>query len=165
MIERTLILVKPDGVRRALTGEILARLERPGLKLVGIKMVHADRKVAEKHYTYEDIAVRHGEKVRNLLLDYITEGPVVAAVFEGPGVIGVVRKICGTTEPMSSPPGTIRGDYSYHGYEYCNAKGKNVCNVIHASANAEDAAREVPLWFSEEELYSYRRSDDDEHIF
>lgn len=165
MIERTLILVKPDGVRRALTGEILTRLERPGLKLVALKMLQADRATAERHYTYEDIAVRHGEKVRNMLLDYITEGPVVAAVFEGPGAIQVIRKICGTTEPKTSPPGTIRGDFSYHGYDYCNANGKTICNVIHASANPEDAAREVPLWFSEDEICSYRRSDDPEHIF
>ncbi len=162
-MERTLVLVKPDGVRRGLAGEILARLERAGLKIVAMKMVRATRPQAEKHYTYEDIAVRHGEAVRNQLLDYITAGPVVAAVFEGDACIEVVRKLAGATEPRKAAPGTIRGDYCHHTFALGNAAGKPVHNVIHASATVEDAAREIPIWFDDAEFQAYKRSDETEH--
>jgi len=157
--------VKPDGVRRGLVGEILARLEKPGLKLVALKMKTADRELAGRHYTYEDIGAKWGDAVRNRLLDYLTVSPVVAAVFEGSSAIEVVRKIAGVTEPRLSAPGTIRGDYCHHSFQHCTAAGKAVQNIIHASSNEEDAKREISLWFEEDEIASnYERSDQQEHF-
>jgi nucleoside-diphosphate kinase len=164
-LERTLVLIKPDGVRRGIAMEVLSRFERVGLKIVGLKMIHVDRTFAENHYTYEDIAVRHGEAIRNQLLDFITESPVVAAVIEGIKVVETVRKLCGSTEPTASPPGTIRGDYSHHGYAFCNSVERAVRNVIHASASVEEAGREVALWFPSSEIFEYRRSDQEEHLY
>ena len=164
MLERTLILVKPDGVRRSLTGQILARLERSGLKIVALKMLHADRSTAEKHYTYEDIAVRHGEKVHQMLLDFITEAPIVAAVLEGVSAVENVRKLTGATEPKFAAPGTIRGDYCHHGYDYCTAAAQPIRNVIHASATPPEAAAEIAVWFAEDEILTHRRNDEKEHF-
>lgn len=163
-LERTLVLVKPDGVRRALVGEIIRRLDTTGLKLVGLKLVQVERSFAERHYTYEDIAVRHGEAIRNQLLDYITEGPVAAMVYEGIGAVAVVRKLCGSTEPAKSAPGTIRGDFCHQSYGLCNDAGVAVHNVIHASASPEEATTEVALWFPPDEQVAYRRSDQAEHF-
>jgi len=162
-MQQTLVLVKPDGVRRALTGEILARIERVGLKLVALKMLTPDRALAEKHYTYEDIAARHGEAVRNQLLDFITSGPVVAAVFEGDACVEVIRKHAGATEPRKAAAGTIRGDYAHHTYEHSNAAKRSLHNVIHASATPEEAAREIAIWFGPAEIAAYRRCDESEH--
>lgn len=165
MIQRTLVLVKPDGVRRGLTGEILSRLQKPGLKLISLKMVTADRELAGKHYTYEDIGAKWGDEVRNRLLDYLVVGPVVATVFEGSSCIEVVRKIAGATEPRLAAPGTIRGDYCHHSFQHCTAAGKAVQNVIHASSNEEDAKREIALWFKEDEIHSsYTQADEKEHF-
>jgi nucleoside-diphosphate kinase len=164
-LERCLVLVKPDGVRRGLSGEILRRLEVTGLKVVALKMIKVDRNFAEKHYTYEDIAVRHGEAIRNQLLEYITEGPVIAAVFEGVACVATIRKICGKTEPSSSPAGTIRGDFCHQNYEFCNDVGQSIRNLVHASATVEEAKNEVSLWFGEQDFYSYRRSDQEEHLY
>jgi len=163
VIEQTLVLIKPDGVRRGLVGEILFRFERVGLKVVALKVLKVDRSFAEKHYTYEDIAVRHGEEVRERLLKYITEDPVVAMVLEGSSCVEVVRKLTGATEPREAAPGTIRGDHCHHSYYHCSVPGKAVHNIIHASATPEEAVKEVALWFSPEEFVSYRRSDEDEH--
>lgn len=164
-LERCLVLVKPDGVHRGLNGEILRRLELTGLKLVGLKMLQVDRQFAEKHYRYDDIAVRHSEAIWSQLLDYITEGPIVAAVFEGIACVATVRKICGKTEPTGSPAGTIRGDFCHHNYAFCNELGKSVRNLVHASATVEEAEMEVALWFDEKELHAYRRSDEAEHNY
>lgn len=164
LIERTLIIIKPDGVRRGISMEILSRFEKVGLKIVGLKMVHVDRAFAERHYTYEDIAVRHGEEIRNQLLDYIIESPVIVVAVEGLSAVSVVRKICGKTEPASADPGTIRADYCHQSYALCDLTKKAVYNVIHASATLPEAKNEVALWFSDEELFSYRRSDEIEHF-
>lgn len=157
MIERTLVLIKPDGVQRGLIGEIISRFEKTGLKVIGMKLQHIDRKFAEKHYT-DDIAKRRGENVRNWLLEFITEGPVVALCLEGIEAIDIVRKIIGSTEPKSAVPGTIRGDYAHVSYSYADKKGIPIRNLIHASGNKEDAEREVPLWFSKNEIYDYNVS-------
>ncbi|MBI5798101.1 nucleoside-diphosphate kinase [Candidatus Woesearchaeota archaeon] len=154
MIERTFVMIKPDGVKRALIGEVIRRFENSGLKLIGMKMLHVDKDFAKKHYT-EDITVRRGEAVRNMLLDYVVEGPVVAMVWEGVVAIEVVRKIVGGTEPRTAVPGTIRGDYTHVSYAYADAKKLPVKNIIHASGDAKDAAHEVALWFSAKELFSY----------
>lgn len=163
-MERTLCLIKPDGVRRSLVGEILSRFERKGLKIVALKLVQANRELAERHYTYEDIAVRHGEAVREALIRFLTSGPVAAFVVEGVAAVENVRTLCGATEPLKSPPGTIRGDFAHHTFALTAQAGEAVRNLIHASANAEDAAREIPLWFTPGEICVFRRSDQNEHF-
>ncbi|MAG47480.1 nucleoside-diphosphate kinase [archaeon] len=154
MVERTFVAIKPDGVQRSLVGEILKRFELAGLKIVGMKMQWLDKEFAEKHYT-EDISKRRGEKVRNLLLDFIIEGPVLAIVFEGVNVIENVRKLVGDTEPRAAQPGTIRGDFCHVSYDYADKKEIAIKNIIHASANKEDAEYEIKLWFKDEDLHSY----------
>lgn len=155
MIQRTLIIVKPDGVERGLSGKILAKFEEAGLKVVGLKMAHVGKEIAMKHYT-EDLAKRRGEHIRRIMIDYISEGPVVAAVLEGVNSIEVVRKITGDTEPRTAMPGTIRGDFTHMSYAYADGKKGPVKNVIHASSDAADAEREIALWFGKDELFSYK---------
>jgi nucleoside-diphosphate kinase len=154
MIERTLVLVKPDGVQRSLVGEVIKRFENVGLKIVGLKMRWIDQKFAEKHYT-DDIAKRRGEKVRKNLMSLITMGPVVAIVLEGINAVEVVRKLCGTTEPSSALPGTIRGDYAHVNYAYADKADQAIRNIVHASGNLEEAKSEIKLWFKDDELHSY----------
>ena len=155
MIEKTLVIIKPDGVERALTGRILARFEDAGLKIVGLKMTQINRTLAMRHYT-EDLARRRGKHVRKLMVDYITSGTVVAIVFEGVNSIEVVRKITGDTEPRAAQPGTIRGDFTHVSFQHADSRKIPVKNVIHASSNREDARREVPLWFGKSELCRYK---------
>jgi nucleoside-diphosphate kinase len=150
-IERTLVLFKPDAVQRGLMGELLTRFERAGLKAVGMKMVWADKAFSQKHY-----AEHTSKPFYKGLEDVITSGPVLALVLEGIEAIALVRKMVGATEPKSSPPGTIRGDYAHVSYGYADAKGIGIKNLIHASANADDAKKEVPLWFTANELHSYK---------
>jgi len=154
MIERTLVLIKSDGVQRALIGRIIQRFEDAGLKIVGLKMQHVTKDFAKKHYF--DVAERRGEKVLNSLLEYLSEGPVVAIVFEGIHAVELVRKIVGSTEPKSSPPGTIRGDFAHHAYDYADAKATSVRNLIHASGKIEEANYEINLWFTPEEIHTYK---------
>tara|TARA_Y100000310_G_scaffold345729_1_gene468941 strand:- start:19290 stop:19781 length:492 start_codon:yes stop_codon:yes gene_type:complete len=155
MIEKTFVLIKPDGVKRSLTGEIVSRFEKVGLKILAIKMQSIDEEFAQKHYT-DDITKRRGEKVRNLLLKYVTSGPIVAICLEGVNAIENVRKLVGDTEPKSALPGTIRGDYAHVSYGYADDKEIAVLNLIHASGNKEDAEHELKLWFKEEELNNYK---------
>jgi len=163
MIEQTLVLVKPDGVERGLIGEIIHRFELRGLKIVGLKMVQIDKNFAQRHYT-DDITKRRGEKVRNLLLDFITMGPVVAMCIEGVDAVENVRKLVGETQPMKALPGTIRGDYSHVSYSHCDEKGMAVRNLVHASANKEEAQAEVSLWFAIDELHEYKTIHE-KHVF
>jgi nucleoside-diphosphate kinase len=153
--ERTLVLIKPDGIVRNLIGKIITRFEDAGLKIIGMKMVWIDEDFARKHYR-EDIEQKHGKRVREGLIKYIREGPVIAMVLEGADAIKVTRKIVGSTYPSESLPGTIRGDFAHISKDYANAKEVNVRNLIHASANAEDAVIEIPLWFEKKELHSYK---------
>ena len=162
MIQQTLVLVKPDGVARGLTGEIIQRFEQRGLKIVALKLIKVDMDHAKQHYT-EDISKRHGEKVRKMLLDFLTEGPVVAMIIQRVHAIESGRKIVGATESKSGWPGTIRGDFSHVSYEYADKKGIPIKNVIHASANEEDAKNETALWFSINEIHDYKRAGD-EHL-
>ncbi len=155
MIEQTLILIKPDGVERSLTGKILARFEDAGLKIIALKMIRIDKKMAMRHYT-EDLAKRRGEHIRNIMLDYISAGPVVAAIIEGVMAIEVVRKMTGDTEPRTALPGTIRGDFTHMSYKYADSRKGPVKNVIHASSDKEDAKREIGLWFGKNEIHSYK---------
>jgi nucleoside-diphosphate kinase len=128
-----------------------------------MKMILPTQELAGNHYSWDDIGVRHGEEIRNGLIAFITESPVIALVLEGSNAIAVVRKICGSTEPSSANPGTIRGDFSHHNYAQCNIAKKSIRNVIHASADKADAAREIPLWFRPEEIQDYRINDETEH--
>jgi nucleoside-diphosphate kinase len=158
-MERTLVLVKPEGVKRHLVGKIVSRFEDAGLKIIGMKQVWVDKEFAKKHYT-QDIAERRGEKVREMLLDYIIEGPVMAFVLEGINAIENVRKIVGGTEPKSAPPGTIRGDFAHVSYAHADANNLPVKNLIHASGDEKDAKVEVPLWFTDKELHTYQTIQD-----
>jgi nucleoside-diphosphate kinase len=159
MIQRTLVLIKPEGVARHLVGKIVSRFEDAGLKIVGMKQVWVDKEFAKKHYT-EDISKRRGENVRNALLKYICEGPVVAFVLEGVNAIENVRKIVGGTEPKSAPPGTIRGDFAHVSFAYADEKNISVKNLIHASSDEKDAKNEIALWFNEKELHTYKTVQD-----
>jgi nucleoside-diphosphate kinase len=143
--ERTLVLVKPDGVQRLLTGRILARFEERGLKIVGLKLVHVDRDLAERHY-----AVHREKPFFGGLVAFITSSPLVAVVLEGPNAIAVVRTMVGATRPHEAAPGTIRGDFAL----------ETAQNLIHASDGAETAATELALWFAPGELVEYEREID-----
>src|SRR5438093_8855743 len=145
MTERTLVLVKPDGVQRLLVGRILARFEERGLKLVGLKLVRIDRALAERHY-----AVHRGKPFFEGLLAFITSGPLVALVLEGPNAIGLVRAMVGATRPHEAAPGSIRGDLAV----------ETAQNLVHASDGPETAAAEIALWFKSEELLDYDREVD-----
>jgi len=162
-IQKTLCLVKPDGVRRSLVGKILTRFEEAGFRLCALKMIHPDQNLAEQHYLFEDIGQRHGKDVWLRLINFLTSGPVVAFVLEGVHSISAVRKLCGGTEPASAQPGTIRGDFSHQSYEASNGAQSSIRNVIHASSCEEDAAREISLWFKAEEILDYSTNDEREH--
>ena len=162
-IQQTLILIKPDGVARGLTGEIIARFEKIGLKIVALKLTHVNMDHAKKHYT-QDISERHGETIRKQLLDFIIEGPVVAMILEGVDAIENVRKLVGSTESKSALPGTIRGDFTHVSYSHADEKKIAVKNVIHASADEQDAKNEAALWFSIDEINDYKRADE-YHVF
>lgn len=164
MIEQTLVLVKPDAVQRGLTGEILHRFEKAGLKTVALEMQWVDEEFAKRHYREDDIAARHGEEIWHNLLDLITEGPVVAAVLEGARAVENVRKICGPTQPKEAEPGTIRGDYAHHGYDVADAQDMAVRNVVHASATPEEAEIEIDVWFDDDDIHSYNRDDEYHHV-
>lgn len=142
-LERTFLAIKPDGVHRGLVGEIIRRFESKGFTLVGLKLMQVSRELAEKHY---DV---HREKPFFAgLVEFITSGPVVAMVWEGDGVVGSARTMIGATNPLTAPPGTIRGDYGV-------SIGRN---LIHGSDAVETAQREISLWFPEEETVKWEPS-------
>uniref|UniRef100_C5D3E3 Nucleoside diphosphate kinase n=1 Tax=Geobacillus sp. (strain WCH70) TaxID=471223 RepID=C5D3E3_GEOSW len=142
MMQRTFIMVKPDGVQRNLIGEIVARFEKKGFQLVGAKLMQVSRELAEQHYAEHKERPFFGE-----LVDFITSGPVFAMVWEGENVIAAARQMMGKTNPQEAAPGTIRGDYGL-------TVGKN---VIHGSDSPESAEREIRLFFKEEELVNYSK--------
>ena len=144
-MERTLVLVKPDGVQRGLIGEILGRLERKGLKVVGLRFLSVPREMAEQHY-----AVHAGKHFYAGLVEFITSGPVAAVAVEGPDAVAVVRKLVGATMPNQAEPGTIRGDLGISGLR----------NLIHASDAVETANAELDLWFGADALLDYGRDVD-----
>ncbi len=144
-MERTLVILKPDAIQRGLIGQITARLEQRGLKLVGMKFIQIDQELAARHY-----AVHKGKPFYDGLLQYITSSPVVVQVWEGKRVIETVRRTCGATNPIDADVGTIRADF---GVEI----GRN---LIHASDGAETAAYEIPLYFKETELVNWSRATD-----
>ena len=144
-MERTLVLVKPDGVQRGLVGEVISRFEGTGLKITGLKFVHIPNALAAQHY-----AEHKGKPFYDGLISFITSSPSVAMVLEGSNAVANVRKLMGVTNPTEAQPGTIRGDFGLD-------LGRN---IVHGSANVEDAAREVPLFFDEAEIALYDRAVD-----
>lgn len=155
-VQKTLIVFKPDAVQRGLIGEILTRFERVGLKIIGTKMIAPDREHYYKHYEeIGQVITRRGEATFNNVLDTMNQGPVIAMVLEGVEAVELVRKLVGSTEPKSSAPGTIRGDFSHMSYGYADDTSKGIPNLIHASGDLADAEQEIPHWFSEAELYDY----------
>ena len=144
-LEKTFVLVKPDGVQRGLTGEIIRRLEQRGLKLAGAKFLNVPLSLAEEHY-----AIHKGKPFYDNLIAYITSGPVMAMVWEGPAAIQAVRQTMGSTRPTEAAPGTVRHDF---GLEI----GRN---LTHASDAIETAEKEIALWFSSDELISWPRDSD-----
>jgi nucleoside-diphosphate kinase len=144
-MERTLIIVKPDGVQRGLIGPIVTRLERRGLKIVAMKMIHMDEGLARRHY-----AIHEGKPFYEPLVSYITSSPVVLLVIRGDGVVQMVRQTVGATDPAKAAPGTIRGDFGV-------TIGRN---LIHASDSPENGEKEVALFFEEDELIAYGRDTD-----
>lgn len=178
--ERTLVLIKPDGVQRSLVGEITKRFEQIGFKLVGIKMVVPTAEHVEQHYSLDPdwrrvtgekrvkAAKERGEKlatedpyeitaiILEKLKKYLTSGPVIAMVWQGAHVVELVRKLTGGTEPRSSDVGTIRGDYVLDSYMMADTDGRSIRNLIHASGSNQEAEKEIPHWFKTEELIDYR---------
>lgn len=179
-----MVLIKPDGVQRALVGEIISRFERCGIKLIAIKMVNATTEMASQHYADDEqwllsvgekalaaaqkrgeepteSALQVGNRVRDLLMDYITMSPIVAMVWEGHNAVAKIRKIVGATNPQDAEPGTIRGDFSIDSYKMADDSGRPVQNLIHASGTVEEGEREVGIWFDQQELHAWKRVDED----
>ena len=141
-MEKSLVLIKPDAMQRGLAGTIITRLEKRGLKLVALKMLHLDKALAQRHY-----AIHKDKPFFNNLVDYISSTPIVAAVFEGEGAIAVIRKTMGETDPAKAEAGTIRGDFGVD-IEH---------NSVHGSDSAETAEKEIKLFFSGDEIFNYRQ--------
>ncbi len=156
-MERTLILLKPDAVKRGLVGEIIARFEKAGLKIVGAKMISPNEDHYHHHYeTISKIITRRGEEVYRKNADFMKSGPVLAVVLEGINAISVVRKMVGDTDPGEAQPGTIRGDYAHMTIEHANSNKVGLPNLVHASGNKEEAEQEINHWFSDQELFDYQ---------
>jgi nucleoside-diphosphate kinase len=178
--EKSLVIIKPDGVQRSLIGEIIKRFERVGLKLVALKFQIPTAEQAKKHYTIDPMWIEKtgqkamkafadngqdvssmsaqevGEKILTQLQTYMSSGPVVVMVWQGAHVVSVIRKLVGGTEPRTSDVGTIRGDFVHDSYEISNIEGRSVRNVVHASGTVEEAEKEIHAWFTPEEIISYR---------
>ncbi|NCU42201.1 MAG: nucleoside-diphosphate kinase [Candidatus Moranbacteria bacterium] len=179
--EKTLVIIKPDGIQRSLVGEIIKRYERVGLKLVAMKIDIPTPEKARDHYmvggeewletvgekaskAYEKKGLKspyatyreNGMAVLEANAKYLASGPVVAMIWEGAHSVGLVRKITGGTEPLSSDVGTIRGDLTLDSYQLADIDGRSVRNLIHASGAPEEAEKEINIWFSEKEIFSYR---------
>lgn len=156
-IERTLVIFKPDAVQRGLVGEILARFERVGLKIIGMKMISPSRDQYFEHYeNIGKMVTRRGERAFNMTLDFVMQGPVIATVFEGVESVALVRKMVGTTEPKSAAAGTIRGDYAHVSFDHADSVSKGVPNLVHASGDSSEAEQEIKHWFSDSELFDYQ---------
>ena len=189
--EKTVVLIKPDGVKRGLAGEVISRFEKMGLKILAMKMVWIDRKLAQKHYpesrtelmeaigrktleTYEKYGrdpkeefgdlepIEIGKMVNKWNIDFITSGPVITILLQGIHAIDNVRMLAGHTLPVFAVPGTIRGDYSIDSPALANVRGRAVHNLIHASGNEEEAKYEEQLWFTNQDIVAdYKRTDEE----
>jgi len=187
--ERTLLLIKPDGVKRGLIGDVINRIEKRGLKIIALKMVAPSREEIKKNYpgtdewlmglgnktldNYEKYGLdalkemgttdtkKMGLKILEWLLDYMTSGPVVAIMISGLHAVDMVRKIVGNTLPNKADMGTIRGDYSVDSSTLANAEKRAIKNVVHASGNVAEAEHELNLWFKKEDIHFYKRAEED----
>ena len=186
MIEKTLVLIKPDGVHRGLVGEIISRFEKPGFKIIAMKMLYANKELAGKHYQADDewleavgekqrvfytkkgLKVEEdnktiGHRVRKFLMDFLQMSPVVVLVIEGHNVVSHVRKICGATAPGDADPGTIRGDFALDTYQLADNLERPIQNLIHASGSVKEAEREIKIWFKPEEIHAWKKLDEIMH--
>lgn len=155
-MEKTLIVFKPDAVMRGVVGEILTRFEKAGFKITAAKMLQPDADHYFEHYEgIGTLKTRKGDEIFESTLSSMQEGPVIAMVLEGVDAVETVRKMVGSTEPKTALPGTIRGDYAHVSYGQASSVGKAVANIIHASADPEEAKKEIAHWFSESEIYDY----------
>ena len=187
--EKTLALVKPDGVKRGLVGEVIKRIERRGLKVIALKMIQVNRAHLEDHFpkaeewverlgqktlkTYTEYGIdpvtaqgtgdpkELGKMVKESLFSYMQDGPIVAMVIQGIHAIDMVRKLAGHTLPVFAEMGTIRGDYSVDSPAVANVEGRAIHNIMHASETVEEANNEIGLWFKPEEIHSYKRAEED----
>jgi nucleoside-diphosphate kinase len=141
-MERSLVLIKPDAIQRGLAGEIISRLERKGLKIVAMKMLHMDKNLAQRHY-----AIHKGKAFFNDLVNFITSSPLIAIIFQGKNAVEIIRQMMGETDPAKAQPGTIRGDF---GIDIGH-------NLVHGSDSLENASKEIDLFFSAEEIFNYAR--------
>ncbi|MDB5161900.1 MAG: hypothetical protein JWM52_408 [Candidatus Saccharibacteria bacterium] len=154
-IEQTLIIFKPDTIQRGIVGEIIARFERAGLKIVAMKMVRPDEQKFHDHYEgIGQLISRWGEDIYNVTMSHMTGSPVIVFVLEGVEVVSYVRKLVGTTDPQDSPAGTIRGDYTHITRAYTNPVGRTLPNILHASGDPEEAKQEIALWFNDDEIFT-----------
>lgn len=187
--EKTVVLVKPDGVKRGLVGEVVRRIEQRGLKIIALQMFQASREQIDEHYpkdptwvtrlgnktltTYEkygidpkaelrtDKAEEIGPMVRGWLVDYMVSGPMVKFIVQGIHAVDMVRKLCGNTLPNLAEMGTIRGDYSVDSPALANTQRRGVHNIVHASETPEEARHEIEFWFKPEEIHEYKRAEED----
>lgn len=177
--ERTFVILKPDAVQRGLMGEIIKRFESVGLKMVALKMTMATEQQCWDHYNKDEAwflkkganiiknredlgmpvekeALEYGKDIIRALAKFMTAGPIVPMIFEGNQAMGIVKKIVGGTEPLTSEVGTIRGDYTLDSYELSSYDDRAVRNLIHCSDQADEAEREIKIWFDEKEIVNYR---------
>ena len=187
--ERTLVLIKPDGVKRGLVGEIMRRVEEKGLKIIALEMVEATAEQVDDHYPKEEAWIKRlgektlknykeygfdameelgsedpmeiGKQVRGWLLDYMTSGPVVKMAVSGIHAINMIRKIVGVSMPSEAEMGTIRGDFSVDDATAANRDKRAIHNLIHASENPEEAEHEIKFWFAPEDVHGYKRAEED----
>jgi nucleoside-diphosphate kinase len=187
--EKTVVLIKPDGVKRGLIGEIISRIEKRGLKIIALEMIWGTKEQVDEHYpkdekwitrlgektkiTYEKYGFdvkkelgtndlkKVGEMVRSWLIEYLSSGPMVKIVVKGIHAIDMVRKLSGDTLPVLAEMGTIRGDYSVDSPIAANRGKRSVHNIVHASENPEEAEHEIEFWFSPEEIHDYKRAEED----
>jgi nucleoside-diphosphate kinase len=155
-MEKTLVLLKPDAVKRGVVGEVISRFEKEGLKILGTKMVHPDEEHYHHHYeTISALKSRAGEDIFQKNTEFMMSGPVVAIVLEGEDAVNKVRQLVGPTDPAQAEPGTIRGDLGHMTLEEANTNNVGLQNIIHASGNSEEAKQEVDHWFKDSELFDY----------
>lgn len=158
-MERTLIILKPDAVMRGVVGEIISRFERVGLKIIAAKMLLPTYDHLHGHYEgIGTLKTRKGDKIFAKTLEGMLIGPVIAMVLEGVEAVDLVRKMVGDTEPKSALPGTIRGDYAHMSYAHSNQEEIGIPNLVHASADLDEATKEITHWFSGEELFDYENA-------
>ncbi|MCK6462597.1 MAG: nucleoside-diphosphate kinase [Candidatus Pacebacteria bacterium] len=187
--EKTVFIIKPDGVKRGLVGEIISRFEKRGLKIIALNMIWAAREEVDKHYPKDEAWIKRlgekslanykqygvdpkeklgtdepekiGKMIREWVLDFMTSGPMVKGVVEGVHAVDMVRKICGNSLPNVADMGTIRGDFSVDSPVQANLNKRSLRNIIHASETPEEAANEIALWFSKKEIHDYKRAEED----